>query len=191
MKFKILVYLMLIMSVSTLDAEKKSNNDESKTQAICLPQISLACGIQFDSPSVRSNLKYYSKKMTYSLRYTDYDFFLIGTKTYSAGVTLDHKEFALIFNKVVYSPYSNIHCMIGIGLLYSMKKVRDERISYENWTSKKNNDVGIPLELNIEIFLIPSKFILNFGVKTNIYENIFEYGLVIDIGFGLGKRINK
>jgi hypothetical protein len=191
MKIKILIILLLTIFISILVADNNSNPEILKTKSFYRPHISLACGIQYGLPSLRINLKYYTKKITYALRYTDYDTFFIGIKPYGEGKIMSHEELSFTINKIFYSPDTNIQCSLGSGLLYGMKTVRDERISYENWTEKEIQDIGLPIELNLETFLIPSHFVLNLGYKAIICKEKFYQGVIIDIGFWFGKKNNK
>ncbi|RLC55606.1 MAG: hypothetical protein DRH89_07350 [Candidatus Cloacimonadota bacterium] len=191
MKIKILIIAIFFIISSILVANNNSNPEISKTKSSFCPHISLTCGIQYGLPSSRINLKYYNSKIIYALRYTDYDTFFIGTKPYREGIIMSHEELSFTINRIFYSPDTNIHCSLGSGLLYGMKTVRDERISYENWTEKEIQDIGLPIELNLETFFKPTHFVLNFGYKAIIYQEKFYQGAIIDIGFWFGKKYNK
>ena len=141
MKIKILIIAIFFIISSILVANNNSNPEISKTKSSFCPHISLTCGIQYGLPSSRINLKYYNSKIIYALRYTDYDTFFIGTKPYREGIIMSHEELSFTINRIFYSPDTNIHCSLGSGLLYGMKTVRDERISYENWTEKEIQDI--------------------------------------------------
>ncbi|MCK5050278.1 MAG: hypothetical protein KAS53_00970 [Candidatus Cloacimonetes bacterium] len=187
MNKSILIILLLIIISSTLIASI-SDSEILNTKSFLHPHISLTCGIQLGLGSSRITLKYYNNKMIYAVRYTDYNTFYIGTRPYREGITTSHEELSITINKVLYSPYANIQCSLGSGLLYRMRNVRDERISYENWTEKEIQDIGLPIELNLETFLIPTHFVINFGYKAIIYKEEFYQGLIIDIGFWFGER---
>jgi len=188
MKGKIIIISLLIITNSILRANDNSDTKILKTKSSFYPHVSLTCGIQNSFASSRINLKYYHNTMNYAVRYTDYDIFFIGTKPYQKDVTMSHKELSLTLNKVFYSPYSNIHCSLGSGLLYRMRNLRDEMISYENWTEKKNNDIGMPIELNLENFLIPTHIVINFGYKVIIYKEEFHHSIFFDFGFWFWER---
>jgi len=179
-KIIIIIFFYSIYFVS-LTADNPNKNI-SRTRSFFFPNASLSGGIQYGISGARVSFKYYLGSLNLAGRYSVYGIFNIGTRPFVKGATLSHKEFALTFNKVVYSPYSNIHCSLGSGLLYRMRKVRDERISYENWTSENVYDFGVPLELNLENFINPAPMVINFGYKANLFKNIVFHTLFFDLG---------
>ncbi len=180
----ILIVLIFSIYFALLIADNP-NKEISQTKSLFYPDLSLTCGIQYGLYGVRTSLKYYAGTLNFTGRYTEYGLLFIGTRS---GSALNHKEFALTINKVVYSPYSNIHCSLGSGLLYRIRKVRDERISYENWTSNHVYDVGIPIELNLENFLTPTSIVINFGYKANLFRKEVFHAFFFDFGIYFGSN---
>ncbi|NQV18257.1 MAG: hypothetical protein HQ534_06925 [Armatimonadetes bacterium] len=193
-KALILFFFMICFFFNSMDnlVAQNINSESLEIKSFFYPQISLTSGIRLGFKNLlRLNLKYYSHKMIYAVRYTDYEIFYIGIRPYREGIVLNHKEFSATINKIFYSPYKNVHCSIGSGLSYRMRNVRDERISYENWTEKEIQDIGLPIDLNIETFIKPTHFVFNFGYKIVVHKEQLYQGVIIDIGFWFGEKYNE
>ena len=189
--FIVLVIYIIFISKDNLAAQN-INSESPEIKSFFYPQISLTSGIRLGFKNLlRLNLKYYNHKMTYAVRYTDYNIFYIGTKPYREGIVLSHKEFSATINKIFYSPYKNVHCSIGSGLSYRVRNVRDERISYENWTEKEIQDIGLPIDLNIATFIKPTHFVINFGYNIVVHKEQLYKGVIIDIGFWFGEKYSE
>jgi hypothetical protein len=188
MKYVLVIVTILFISMLFADdLETEILNTETSWH----PLISLTCGIQYNLGSTRINLKYYSKTIIYTVSYNNYDTFFIGTKPFKEGTVLRHNELSTMFNKIFYIPNSNVHCSLGTGLLYRIRTVRNERISYENWTTEQIHDLGLPVELNLESFLIPKPFVLSFSYKAIFYKEKFYHCAFLDIGFWFGRKYNN
>ena len=83
-KALILFVLMICFIFISMDnlAAQNFNHEIMKTKSFFYPHISLTSGIQLGFENFRLNLKYYNNKMIYTVRYTDYYIYYIGTKPY-------------------------------------------------------------------------------------------------------------
>jgi len=182
MKIKLLV-LISIFSVG-LFAQNASLESSSEHNSIN-PNISISAGTVNGIESSRFNLKYYHNDFVIAVNFTDYDTFKIGDRPYKKDTVLSQKEYSIMLDRVFYSLEPNPHISMGTGIVYRTQTVRDEWISYENWSEKENSDLGLPLDLNIETFFAKSHLFFNFGAKVVFFKDETELGLTLDLGFWL------
>ncbi len=198
MKLNVLILLLFIFLISSLNSTEKDEISIAENDSNIKSRFYFTFGIgavkinKTDGQNwLRSDIKFQKDKYIFALDISRYNasLFFLGAP-FHKGALLSKSEAGFTLSRVLSNPhnYKNIYLSLGSGITWIHRRVRDEYISYENWTSKTDDYIGIPIETNLSFFFKYSHIVVNLCYKVVICEKESFRGYIFDIGFWFDEK---
>ena len=192
MKTSIFILSLFILLFSSLNSTEKDEISITENDSNIKSRFYFTLGIgvvKINSMDrhfwTRSDIKFQKDKFIYALDISSYDPIRFGEVPFHKGALLNRSEAGFTLSRILLIPYEyRIFCLsLGSGMTWIHRTVRDERISYETWTRKTDDYIGIPIETNLSLISKYTHFVINLCYKGVICEKESYHGYLINIGF--------
>ena len=192
MKTNIFILSLFILLISSLNSTEKDEISIAENDSNIKSRFYFTFGIgvvKINSKDrhlwSRSDIKFQKDKFIYALDISTYDPIRFGGVPFHKGALLNRSEAGFTLSRVFLIPFEyRIFCLsLGSGITWIHRRVRDEQIFYETWTSKTDDYLGIPIETNLSLFSKYSHIVVNLCYKGVICEKESFHGYIFNIGF--------
>lgn len=135
--------------------------------------------------SSRLRIGLLKNNISYSIDFEDYSDLRFGPASFRKGELLDQFNINMIIcrNTLQVKKESGSYFALGSGLSYIHRTVRDEHIMYEDWTSKSENYIGLPLNFELTVFSERTHLCFTMNYRFVIYRNGTYQNFTIEFGF--------
>lgn len=126
------------------------------------------------------NIYYQKKSSVFSIHYSRSNPIVFGEMPYSKGVVLKHSEAYCIYNFNLKSDSKSRNLfLIGTGIGIIFQRQRNERLYYENWSTKKLTYMAFPINFSYN-------HLGKNGIGSSINVHFRRYNKHRIVGFSLG-----